>query len=311
MDHDATREQLELAALEPGGLDRLMAGDTAASQAVAAHLAGCPSCSDELARLSVVSNLVREAVRELPAPGLRDLILSAIRSGGVARSQSASTVSPVSPVSPASPVSLQESPLPLHESTASPAPLHASPVSPVSTASRVSSVSPVPRSGRPSWGWVATIAAIIAVSVVTTTFIVGGRADAELAAQADTVAALEEVITATDAIDAQPDAENVTLSGTTDPTVEGSLDFSPSTTQLVVVATGLTPPPAGQEYRCWVQSGGVRQRVGRMFFSTDLAYWVGSAPVVAGLSGAAVFGVSLVDVAGPGVETDPVLLGAL
>ena len=65
------------------------------------------------------------------------------------------------------------------------------------------------------------------MSVVTTTFIVGSRADAELAAQADTVAALEEVITATDAIDAQPDAENVTLSGTTDPTVEGSLDFSP------------------------------------------------------------------------------------
>ena len=45
MDHDATREQLELAALEPDGLDRLMAGDTATAQAVAGHLAGCPSCA--------------------------------------------------------------------------------------------------------------------------------------------------------------------------------------------------------------------------------------------------------------------------
>ena len=51
MDHDATREQLELAAVEPGGLDRLMAGDTATAQAVAAHLAGCPACTEELARL--------------------------------------------------------------------------------------------------------------------------------------------------------------------------------------------------------------------------------------------------------------------
>ena len=36
MDHDATREQLDLAAAEPGGLERLMAGDTATAQAVAA-----------------------------------------------------------------------------------------------------------------------------------------------------------------------------------------------------------------------------------------------------------------------------------
>ena len=42
MDHDATREQLELAAVEPGGLERLMAGDTVAAQAVAAHVAGLP-----------------------------------------------------------------------------------------------------------------------------------------------------------------------------------------------------------------------------------------------------------------------------
>ncbi len=40
MDHEETREQLELAALEPGGLERLMAGDTPLAQAVAGHLAG-------------------------------------------------------------------------------------------------------------------------------------------------------------------------------------------------------------------------------------------------------------------------------
>ena len=55
MDHDAIREQLELAAVEPGGLERLMAGDTATAQAVAAHLAGCPACTEELARLQRVA----------------------------------------------------------------------------------------------------------------------------------------------------------------------------------------------------------------------------------------------------------------
>ena len=55
MDHEGTREQLELAAVEPGGLERLMAGDTATAQAVAAHLAGCASCSDELVRLGRAS----------------------------------------------------------------------------------------------------------------------------------------------------------------------------------------------------------------------------------------------------------------
>jgi len=46
MDHDAVREQMELAAVEPDGLERLMAGDTPTAQAVAGHLAGCPACPD-------------------------------------------------------------------------------------------------------------------------------------------------------------------------------------------------------------------------------------------------------------------------
>ena len=41
------------------------------------------------------------------------------------------------------------------------------------------------------------------------------------------------------------------------------------------------------EYRCWVEIDGARQSVGKMFFSADLAYWVGPAPAVSGLSGTA------------------------
>ena len=45
MDHDAVKEALELAAVEPGGLERLMAGDTPEAQAVAGHIAGCEACA--------------------------------------------------------------------------------------------------------------------------------------------------------------------------------------------------------------------------------------------------------------------------
>ena len=51
MDHEDVLEQLELAAVEPGGLDRLMAGDTAMAAAVVGHVAGCDACAEELRRL--------------------------------------------------------------------------------------------------------------------------------------------------------------------------------------------------------------------------------------------------------------------
>ena len=41
IDHAEVRERLELAAVEPGELDRLAAGDTVDSAAIAGHLAGC------------------------------------------------------------------------------------------------------------------------------------------------------------------------------------------------------------------------------------------------------------------------------
>ena len=104
---------------------------------------------------------------------------------------------------------------------------------------------------------VATIAAAVILSVLTTTLVVGSRVDAQLAAQAETISALEEVTVTTMAVTAQPDAEHVALAGVTDPAADGNLVFSPSTTELAVVATGLAPPPAGYEYRCWVSVDGL------------------------------------------------------
>lgn len=274
MDHEATRERLELAAAEPGGLDRLMAGDTVPAQAVAAHLAGCPSCADELARLERASRIIRAVVRERPPSDLRDRTLAAVRAAGVQRGGS---------------IGATESPTSLVGGTAA--------------AGAV-------RRGRVALGWVAALAAAVVLSVVATAVVVGWRIDDRLAGQAHTIEALEEVTAATVQVTAEPDARRVALSGA-DPHLAGNIIFSPRTSELVVVATGLTPPPPGQEYRCWVEQAGKRQRVGKMFFSESLSYWIGPVPAVAGLLGDASFGVSLVNTDGSAVESTPILGGVL
>jgi len=284
MDHDATREQLELAAVEPGGLERLMAGDTPAAQAVAAHLAGCPSCSDELVRLGRATTLIGQAVREMPPPELRARTLAAVRAEGVPRPLVASAGAGVGVTEP----TLEPSPAPVA----------------VAVSSRRVSRSQVV-------GWIGTVAAAVVLSVATTTLIVGSRVDDQLAAQDATIAALETVTVATLDVSGEPDAEHVDLAGVSDPSLGGSLVFSPSTVELVVVASGLTAPPSGQEYRCWVEIDGERTPVGKMFFSEELAYWVGPVPAVSGLTGETTFGVSLVSAAGGSVDTEPVLVGGL
>jgi anti-sigma-K factor RskA len=276
MDHDTIREQLELAAAEPGGLERLMAGDTPAAQAVAAHLAGCPACTDELARLERSATLIRGVVRATAPADLRERTLAAIRTAGVPRGSGSTTSA--------------------RHAAAEPSALVAR--------------SAGARSGRFARGWFAAIAAAVVLSVVATSLIVGSRVDQRLAVQAETVEALQEVAIATLQITGEPDARRVALAGGT-AGLEGDLIFSPRTSELVVVATGLTPPPPGREYRCWVEEAGQRERVGKMFFSDDLAYWIGPAPAVAGLVSGATFGVSLVDADGSATDTEPILRGSL
>jgi hypothetical protein len=285
MDHDATREQLELAAVEPGGIDRLIAGDTASAQAVAAHLAGCVACTNELARLERASRLIGTAVRELAPPDLRERTLASVRALGRARG-----------------VSSGDGALAFGPGLVT---------SPVTTPAPNLGVAPARAlSGRrAAVGWIAAIAAAIVLSVATTSILVGGRVDRQLADQSDTIHTLQEVTTATLRVTGEPDAQHVALTGTSNPDLTGSLVFSPSSTELVVVATGLTQPPAGQEYRCWMERDGRRQRVGRMFFSGDLAYWIGPVAAVSGVSSDARFGVSLVDASGDSITTPPVLGG--
>jgi len=289
MDHDAVREQMELAAVEPDGLERLMAGDTPTAQAVAGHLAGCPACTEELGRLQRSAVLVRQTVRELPPPDLRTRTLAAIRAEGVLR--------PLPSVAAASAAEAADM------GAADPVAVPAGVAAPIALDRR--------RRLAPVVGWIVAVAAAVVLSVIATSLLVGSRVDDQLASQAAAIDGLQRITTATLTVTAQPDAEHVALANASDPDIYGGITYSPSTAELVIVASGLTPPPEGLEYRCWVEVNGTRQRVGKMFFNDALAFWVGPSPAIEGLSSGATFGVSLVDAAGSAVDTYPVLVGEL
>jgi hypothetical protein len=204
-------------------------------------------------------------VREQPPVDLRERTLAAVRAAGVRRG-----------------AGMAEG---------------ASAAAPVVGRATLGSGSFVAGRGRSALGWVAAIAAAVVVSVIATSLIVGGRVDEQLSRQANEVDALERVTIATLDVTAEPDVRRVSLAGA-GPAAAGNLVFSPSTSELVVVATGLTPPPEGQEYRCWVELAGDREGVGKMFFSDDLAYWIGPVSAVKGLDADATFGVTLVTLDG-------------
>jgi hypothetical protein len=293
VDHAEAREILELAAVEPGGLARLMAGDTPEAAALAGHLAGCADCTQEMARLRRVAGIVRGVVRTTPPPELRERTLAFVRAVGRDRSpaRAAATVAIGSPAATRRGTMVAAGPATVSEPTLA-----------------------VRRVG--GWRRFAAVAAVVALAVAGTSVavvqsIAVADRDATIREQAEAVTDLATVTAWTLRLSAQPDARRVALTAPGAPNQQGTLVFSPATHDLVVVATGLPNPPAGQEFRCWVELGGARKGVGKMFFGGGIAYWVGPAPVVSGLSGDATFGVSLVDLAAPGVQRDPVLVGEL
>src|SRR5207247_10821829 len=55
----------------------------------------------------------------------------------------------------------------------------------------------------------------------------------------------------------------------------GELAYSPTSSDMVVVARGLPAAPSGSEYRCWLQSAtGERTKIGKMSLSYGIYFWV-------------------------------------
>jgi hypothetical protein len=155
------------------------------------------------------------------------------------------------------------------------------------------------------------MAAVLAIAVLGTGVVVRNSDSDRLSQQTAELDALSDLTTWSLRVSAQADAKHVTLASTGGVAGAGMLLFSPSTREVVVVMTGIAPPAAGQEFRCWVEAGGQRSRVGRMFFGGNLGYWVGSADAVSGLTPGAVFGVGLVDTTTGQSIGSPVLTGTL
>lgn len=292
MDHDDVLEQIDLAAVEPGGLERLTAGDTATAAAVVGHLAGCPDCSAAFDRIRAEAPLLRDVVRTTPSPELRERTLDLVRSRGVPRGAAASGAG-------AAIGRHAEGPLPARGAAGAPA-----------AVAVAAGAGPRGRS-RAGVPWLLATAAAIVVAFGAGALATRPDAD-RIAAQDQQLRGLGRITMATMAITAEPDVRRVSLEATApDPATHGTLLFSPSTTELVVVAEGLPRPADGFEYRCWMDRDGTREDVGRMFFAGELAFWVGDTPGVASAAPGTTFGVSLTEVGGASLAADPVIAGGL
>lgn len=286
MEHAEARELLEIAAVEPHGFERLAAGDTLEAAALAGHLAGCPECAEELERLRRASAVVRDVVRTVPPVDLRERTLAFVAAVGRQPQPGSATAGAASRVVPAN-VTVGASAAPARRG-----------------ASRAS-----PRLGF----WVASIAAAVAIAVLGTSILVGRDREATIAAQAEDIDSLAKVAIWTVRIDGLPDAQHVDLAGTgtAGSGASGTLVFSPTSKEVVVLARGLPEPAAGLEYRCWMEIGGGRTKVGRMFLGGGVAYWVGNVEAVSKAVPGTPFGVSLVPADGNAVSGDPILAGEL
>ena len=296
MEHAEALERIEIAAAEPDGLDRLMAGDTPDASAIAGHLAGCPSCVAELARIRRTASIAREVIQSQPNPELRARTLADVRAAGVPRGQGAAPVPATAepPIAPAIAPAIEVETGRTAEAVPAPARLEEA------------------RSRRPSrLAWLVAVAAVVALAIGIG-FVTGIRSGAsETAAKDREIAILGETAAATLRIQSQPDARQIALVATPEGGgATGTLLFSPSTGELVAVATDLAQPTAAQVYGCWVEVGGVRRRIGRMYPAGGLWSWAGPAAGLNELPPGAVFGVSL-GPPGGGVDNVPVLTGEL
>lgn len=289
MDHAEVVELIELAAVEPEGLARLAAGDTAEAAAVAGHLAGCDACASELSRTARASTIARQAIRELPDPALRERTLAYVRavgrerSGPVATTGGADLGSATHRESPASasvdtPAAAERSPRP-------------SPVVPLAS-----------RRSRRGW-WLVSVAAVLVAAVAG--FALGGAL--RPAAPVDDGGSAIAVAQSALRISRQPDAVHVDLTATSGAQGSGALVYSATSGELAMAVTGLAATPAGASYVCWVEQAGQRRRIGMLYMEGTDGSWAGTVSGLADLAPGTTFGVSLVP-AGSTTGT-PVLLG--
>lgn len=269
-DHRDVREVLELAAVEVGGLDRLEAGDTAQAAAVAGHLAGCPDCVEELARLHRTSALLRPILGGRPDPALRERTLAHVLALGVPRGAAAQAPLTPSAIGAAGP----------------------------SPAGRPVPIASTRRHGM----WPAAVAAALVVGLAGGVLLAGDGPLGGPTGNSDPATALAIVARETAALVEAGGAREVALLDAAGRPA-GTLVLSPAQGRLVVTAAGLEEPGPGAAYRCWVEVGGRRTQLGTMWWAGGVAWWAGEVPLPLPLPPGARYGISLVGAAAsPGDE---------
>ena len=301
MEHADVLELIEIAAAEPEGLARLTAGDTPESAAVAGHLAGCDGCTADLARTARTSTIAREAIREQPDPALRARTLAFVREVGIDRSaRSASAVGPrLVPASGAATTQIV-APTPV----VAPAPVIAAAPDPGPGPAPVAVLAPRTARSRTPWWAAAGVAAVLIAGVAG--FAAGGAGNT--GNPSDNPAVAMAAAQTTMHIAEQQDAVHLALASTGGGMAKGNVIYSPTTGELSMSATGLTPAPAGAEYACWVEQNGQRRRIGLMYVEGHDGTWAGPVSGLADLGPGAAFGVTVVPAAG-GTGT-PILRGS-
>ncbi len=275
-DHATVREELELAALEPGGLERLAAGDTATSAAIAGHLAGCPTCAEEARRLAIVGPLLADAVRSMPPDDLRARTLTLVQEIGDVRGADPGPA------------------------VAEAAAADARPAGPRTATKR----------SRRRLAWPLAAAAVL-VAFVAGSVLVGVPLAQRTGSAEARVAELTALAAATQRLASRPDATRVALAAAGG-AAHGTLVFSPGSQELVVSASGLGAVGDDRVYACWIAGpDGRRTRIGQMSLDGDLAYWAGWSEELAGARPGTTFGVTLVDGSGAPVGPGDVLTGVV
>ena len=239
MDHGTAHERIEDLLLDPVRLAALEGSAAADDVALRDHLAGCPACQADL--------------------------------DGWARLQAA--------IGDALPRSMAGADAAVQAMELPPS-LRARVLASVRSPSAEASLAPIPMAGgglrrlaalaTPRTAWLGLAAALV-VLVVGAGVLVSqaarlNGAQEEAQGLAAAVAAVDRVLT-------EPGHRVVPLT-----TPQGAAGGSISWTRhdLVVLSSALPAPKPGEVYRCWLNSDGEGWAVGKMYFSGNTAYWVGS-----------------------------------
>jgi Anti-sigma-K factor rskA len=270
MDHAEAHERIADLALEPGRLTALAASNAPEDAALLAHVSSCQDCEAEIAGWKET----------------HDALTGALRRSGAQRSLDADGRASVEPIR--APAELRDGVLAAVRGDRE----------------KVVAAPPVPATAAPArvarrWSWgpaLLGLAALLAVVVAGGAYRV--QSDRLQAAQAEE-AALATVTTALDRVMAS-DSPRIVALRRPDGTAAGSIAWSRR--DIVVLTTALEEAPAGQEYRCWLETDGHRTPIGRMEYADEVSFWAASLDdwATIAIGPGTRFGVSLEAVGGTG-----------